>query len=1118
MDNKNILPRFEIHAHTHYSNLRLIDSINKPETLVKKAIELGLSGIAITEHDSLSGSMVLNDLRKEIQKENPDFKLAIGNEIYLCDTRDSGQPYYHFILIAKNKDGHKALRELSSRAWLNSFSDRGMERVVTLKSDLVEILQKYPKSLIASTACLAGEFSHNLKLMVEAETVRDNNLKTESYQKIVNFLTFCKDLFQEDFYLECAPSQSEDQLKVNTRITKVAQAFNIPIVLGCDAHYLGQEDRYVHKAYLNSKEGEREVDFFYQYAYLQTQEEILENLKGTDLDYEKLVQTSLDIYNKIENYDLTHKAVIPRIKLPNYTPVNFKLNVEFFDSLLTCEDEQKRYWANTCASELKKLNIPAEKEQEYAERLEIEAKIIEFISNNLEDNLFCYFNTMKHNIDIFWECDSIVGPGRGSGVGFLSNYLLGITQLDPIEWELPYWRFLNEGRAELPDIDVDLAPSKRPMVLEKIKEERGGELGLTMIATFGTESAKSAILSAGRGYRSEEYLDGIDVDTTQYLSSLIPSERGFLWSLSDVVYGNEEKDRKPVDAFLREVKKYPGLLEVMLGIEGLISKRSSHAAGVILFDEDPYELGCFMKTKKGEIVTQYDLKSAEKAGMTKFDFLVTEITDKIITTLELLRADNVIEPLSLKELYYKYLHPTVLPIDSKDIWENLAGGNVLDVFQFNSAVGLQAAKKLKPGSPNEMADANSIMRLMGEKGHESPLERYARFKENISLWYSEMKKYGLKQEDMTLLEKYYKSSYGNPSMQEDLMMILMDSQIAKFTLEEANWARKIVAKKKMKEIPVLRDMIFTNMKDNVVLAKYIWDTAILPQLGYSFSRLHSLAYSFVGIQTLFLATKFNPLYWNTACLTVNSGSLDADNEKATDYSKLAKAIGDIKSRGINISLVDINKSDYSFYPNAENNTILFGLKGINGVGANVIQSIVANRPFLSFNDFINKINPSKTVVLALIKAGAFDLLEDKSRVELLSEYLWTTCGRKNILNLRNFNGLMKENVLPEELNFQERVFVFNAFLKKYCKQDKNYILNTNAVEFINEFFEDKNLIHSNNGSLYMVQKEWDKEYQSVMSVAKAYIQLNQKELLEKYNSILFKREWTKYAGRGNESF
>ena len=335
--------------------------------------------------------------------------------------------------------------------------------------------------------------------------------------------------------------------------------------------------------------------------------------------------------------------------------------------------------------------------------------------------MFAYPVTLQHYVDMFWECGSMVGAGRGSSCSGLNHYLLGITQLDPIQWNLPFWRYLNKDRVELGDIDIDLCPSKKPIIIKKIKEERGENfkkdidelskknLGCALIATFGTEGTRSTILTACRGYRSEQYSDGIDVDTAQYLSSLIPSERGFLWELKDVINGNPDKNRKPIKTFINEVEQYPGLLDIMIAIEGLINKRSSHASGVIMFDEDPYEFGCFMKTPKGEIITQYDLHMCEVAGMTKYDFLVTEVQDKLAETIRLLQEYGEIDRnLSLRQVYDKYFHPSVLPIEDDNIWKSLHENSVLNIFQFDSEVGAQAAKKIKPSSILEMSDANGL--------------------------------------------------------------------------------------------------------------------------------------------------------------------------------------------------------------------------------------------------------------------------------------------------------------------------------------------------------------------------------------------------------------------------
>lgn len=722
-----MLERFEPHSHTEYSNLRLLDSINKPKNLIDKAIELGLKGIAITDHECLSSHIKINKYAKEIKEKNPDFKIALGNEIYLVDERVSGQKYYHLILIAKDAEGHRQLRELSSLAWMNSYHDRGMERVPTLKKDLYRVIFKNRGHLIATSACIGGELSSNLVEMYKARQINDIQTADRCHKNVENFINFMVTLFGADFYIECAPGKSNDQIIANKLLYSVAQQYHIRMVIGTDAHYLKKEDRYVHKAYLNSKSSkEREVDAFYEYSYLQSNEEIINNLKasGYDIDYiQDMFGNSMNIYDKIEEYSLLHKQTIPKVEVKNY-PKECRKNIidaveqdyPVLASLMTSEDEIERYWYNECTWKLAELgkNTP-----EYWSRLEEEARVKRIIGEKLETNMFAYPVTLQHYVDTFWRCGSLVGAGRGSSCSGLNHYLLGITQLDPIEWDLPFWRYLNEDRTELGDIDLDLCSSRRPAIIKEIKKERGQNfiddideqskenLGCTLIATFGTETTKSAILTACRGYRSEDCPDGIDIDTANYLSSLVPQERGFLWSIKDVVEGNPDKDRKPITPFINEVNLYPGLLDIIFAIEGLIKQRGSHASGVILFDEDPYKFGCFMKTPSGDIITQYDLHDAEAAGLTKYDFLVTEVQDKLLYGIKLLQKHGEIEQdLSLKEIYDKYFHPNVLPLDNKKYWDALENGSVLNIFQFDSDVGSQAAKKIKPQSILEMSDAN----------------------------------------------------------------------------------------------------------------------------------------------------------------------------------------------------------------------------------------------------------------------------------------------------------------------------------------------------------------------------------------------------------------------------
>ena len=1136
--------RFECHSHTEYSNLRLLDCINKPKNLVQRAIDIGLSGIAITDHECLSAAIKLN----QIQKDCPEgFKIALGNEIYLVDSRMNGQKYYHFILIAKDKIGFRQLRELSSRAWMQSYFDRGLERVPTLKSEIEEVIGRQPGHVIATTACIGGELSSSVLRMEKARTVGDMNEATAAYNQITTFIDWCKSIFNDDFYIECAPAASKDQIIVNKKLVQIAQVYNIKMVIGCDAHYLTKADRYVHKAYLNSKGGEREVDEFYEYSYLQTEEEIKQNLTPSIVElYETMCNNSMEIYDKIEIYDLSGAQKVPSVPIKNYPKVNKKLDsYPTLEYLFNSDDEYDRNWVNQCWNKLEEKNILND---EYLKELEYEADIKKAVGDKLGTNVFKYPITLQYYIDLMWDSGSLIGAGRGSSMAGLNHYLLGVTQIDPVKTKLNYfWRYMNKDRVELPDIDIDLCPSKRPLILNKIKKERGqrfnsnidelsrNNLGCTLVATFGTETAKSTILTACRGYRSEVYPDGIDTDNAQYLSSLVPQERGALWSIDEMVYGNKEKGRKPVQLFNQELKKYPGLIEIMFGIQGLINKRSSHASGVIFFDEDPYEVGCFMRTPKGEIITQWDLHDCEWASMVKYDFLVTEIEDKLCQTIKFLQEDGQIEKdLTLREVYDKYFHPDVLPIEDEETWLNIRGGRVLNLFQFDSMSGSQGIKKVQPQNIQELADTNGLIRLMAGEGQELPMDKYVRFKKNLHLWYDEMRQYGLTKEQQAVLEPYFKPFYGVPISQEVLMRMVMDEKTCGFSLKEANELRKVLAKKQVQKIPIMKDKIIERA-ETPQMGKYIWECGAGPQMSYSFSVLHATAYSYIGYQTAYIATRWNPIYWNTACLVVNSGSLEEDNieffededgdiigsgkkESTTDYAKLATALGEIIEQGIKVSLVDINKSDYSFKPDVDNNQILFGMKALSNVNSPAIEEIKANRPYTSIKDFMNKCNLKKTAMISLIKGGAFDNLETEwaaavnvnPRILVMSYYISKISEPKSRLTLQNFNGLMERQLIPASLNKQKDIFILNKWLKNYKMKDY-YSLEFDKMYRIYCHYCDEELLEVINGVPCIQQKVWDKVYKAIMEDAKVWMKSHQKELLDMYNTELFKEMWDKYA-------
>lgn len=278
--------------------------------------------------------------------------------------------------------------------------------------------------------------------------------------------------------------------------------------------------------------------------------------------------------------------------------------------------------------------------------------------------------------------------------------------------------------------------------------------------------------------------------------------------------------------------------------------------------------------------------------------------------------------------------------------------------------------------------------------------------------------------------------------------------------------------------------------------------------------IHALAYGFIAMQTLYLATHFNPIYWNTACLIVNSGALD---DSTADYSKIAKAIGMTRQAGINFSLVNINKSKLGFSPDVENNQILYGLKGLTNVGDDIIQDIVANRPYSSIQDFYTRVAPKRQVMISLIKGGAFDDMIDRKKAMVW--YLWETCDKKSRLTLQNMPGLLKYNLVPDEEKFMlaKRVYEFNRYLKAITKAggetDKvSYLLDERAISFLQEIEQDA-LIVNNRVNV----KSWDKIYQNYMDVFRDWISNSKDDILKELNFRIFKEDWDKYASEGNLS-
>ena len=736
--------------------------------MVEYALELEHEVIAITEHESISNAIKIEQYYTKLKKKNPNFKIILGNEIYLCRDGLNGQnfekgldKYFHFILLAKNAEGHKQIRELSTRAWERSYVTGKMRRVPTYYQDLIEIIGANPGNVIGSTACLGGFLGTKLLQW------RDNGEDFNFYLQIKNWLISIQNIFQKgNFYLELQPSKDKDQIFVNKQIVKLSKELDIPYIITTDSHYLKKEDAFIHKAFLNSQDGDREVDSFYASTYLMGTEEIEDYLNYlTQEELQIAYENILNIKNKCEDYSLLKSLKIP--SLPWRHPK------------ATLKDVEKYYKDIPYLKTFAESDFDGDRvmSQLIVDKIESDCRlknnlVYEELNNNLETTWIssnvnkahwsAYFLNLQHIIDVCWDAGTVVGPGRGSGVGFLLLYILDVIQINPL-WEETKcfaWRFLNPERVSVLDIDTDVEGGRRAHVLQALRDYYGQDK-VANVVTFGTEGSKSAIQTAARGL-------GIDNDISLYISSLIPSDRGKQRSLSQCYYGDKENDFLPIAPFIQQMNQYPELWEVAKKIENLVCRVGEHAGGVIFTDEPFINSTALMKVPNGDTVTQFDLHDAESASLIKIDLLSVEAQDKIHTCLDLLIEHGYIEKqASLRETYEKYLGIYNIERTSPEMWKMVWNHEIQSLFQMEQQSGIQGIALIKPNSVNELAVLNSVIRLMApDKNSEQPLVQWAKYRKDINLWYQEMRNYGLTRDEIAWLSNHSAVTNGICESQE----------------------------------------------------------------------------------------------------------------------------------------------------------------------------------------------------------------------------------------------------------------------------------------------------------------------------------------------------------------
>lgn len=1167
MDERKLKYPGSLHNHLDWSNERLRDCIIKTEDLIDYAIELGHQVVAITDHETVSGAVRAEKYYRKIKEKNPDFKLILGNEIYLCrnglnaSNYKAGQDkYYHFILLAKDAIGHQQIRELSTRAWLRSYTARGMRRVPTYYSDLFEIIGANPGHIIGSSACLGGCLPTQL---LRAKT------EPELLPKIYNWISQLDNLFGHgNFFFEMQPSHNKDQVYVNQRLFELSEELDIPYIITTDSHYLKKEDRTIHKAYLNAQNGDREVDDFYASTYMMNTEE-LESYFGyfSREQLEKAYRNILKIRETCEDYSLLKPLRIPELEWYKY-PQNkdeylfYKNKIPLLETFYNSNYIGDRHLVWAVIDGIKSRR-GLQTDEAYKE---INVCLDDTWRSSIKNNAHwsAYYLNLQKNIDLCWEAGSLVGPGRGSGAGFILLYVLGITQINPLleETKVFHWRFLNPDRASVLDCDTDIEGSKRAQVLQKFRDFYG-EDRVSNVATFKTEKSKSAILTACRGLN-------IEVDIASYLAGLIPSDRGQLRSLSQCMNGDEEKGFKPIKQFVFEMtENYPEVWAVASKIEGLICGVGIHAGGVIFVDEPFTNSTALMRAPDGTIITAFELHDCEDVSLIKIDMLSIEALDKIHNELDLLVEYGYIKPeTTLRETYEKIIGIYNLERTAPEMWQMVWEHKITSLFQMEKQSGINGIALTHPKSVSELAVLNSVIRLMApEKGAEQPLDMWARYRSNIIEWEREMRAYGLSQVNIDWLMSHSAITDGICESQEGMMQLLQEEQLGGNNLTFADKCRKAIAKKQGKLFDECEKAYFENAQEkncDMKLVHYVWDILLRVQRGYSFCRAHTLSYSLVALQEMNLAYRFPIIFWNCACLISDSGGneqqgddddeneeedtftiekytdcveeFDDDDEedeeddaevnktlmtkkkkkvKVSNYGKIAAALGKMQTAGISVAPPDINKSTFTFSPDVENSIIRFGMNGITKVGQDIVKQIIENRPYTSILDFLSKVKINKPQMVNLIKCGAFDSFGP--REQIMREYVNLISDAKKRITLQNMKMLIDFGLIPNEYDFVCRVFNFNKYLKTF-KADDLFLLDNIAMAFFDKNFSIDKLVEDvrAESGFGIKQITWKKIYDEVMDRIRPYIKENNQKLLTSVNSRLTEDVWNKYC-LGNTS-
>jgi DNA polymerase III subunit alpha len=889
-----------LHLHTDYS---LLDGACDVEKLCQRVKELGMPAVAMTDHGNIFGAVHFVNAAN-----HAGVKPIVGCELYICKKDDhniertppDGDTYNHLLVLAENEEGYRNLVKITSEASLHGFYYK--PRVSK------KFLAEHSRGLIGLSGCLKGEV---------AERLMEGKYDAARAAAV----TFVDIFGKDNFYLEIQDQGLAMEHKIHPGLFQLEKDLGLPLVATNDSHYLCEDDAHSQDVMLCIQTGKSIHDtgrkkFEGTQFFVKSHDEMHRVFK----DSPEVLSRTLDIAERCSLRLEKVATPFPQFEVPpGYT-------IDSYFEHVSREGFARRMDALRPLHELGKLKHPI---SDYEQRLERELDIIQ------QMKFAGYFLIVWDFIRYAKEHDIPVGPGRGSAAGSLVSYALGITDLDPLQHELLFERFLNPERVSMPDIDIDFCMNRRGEVINYVTQKYGRD-NVAQIITFGTMAAKAAIKDVGRAMD----IPYSDVDR---IAKMIPTQLNI--TLDQAIEDSPQlREAMEKDGQIRE------LIQTAKKLEGMVRNSGVHAAGVVISPRPLTELVPLHRTKNEEIVTAFDMVAIEKMGLLKMDFLglttLTILTDTLKLIVQTRGTPITLEqiPLEDTETYQKVFHKA------------LTSG----VFQFESHGMRDVLRRYQPNSIEHLTALNALYRP-------GPMAMIDDFIE---------RKQGRRKIEYELpeLKEILEETLGVFVYQEQVMQAA--NKLAGYSLGEADLLRRAMGKKKQEEMAAQRERFIQGAAQRKFPPKKIEKIFdLMAQFaGYGFNKSHSAAYALLAYHTAYLKTHY-PVEFMAALLTSVTGSTD----------DVVKYINECREMGIAVEAPDINVSDANFTPHGE--AIRFGLAAVKNVGGNAIESIVAARKklgrFKSIYEFCENVDLrllNKRVLESLIKSGAMDSLGRRAQV------------------------------------------------------------------------------------------------------------------------------------------